>query len=77
MTPLNGSSLGLRGGLLRWHPGGAERLSILRAVSRCSPNTLAASRMLIPSMWQALRTRLYNSTVCIPSTFSQSIVLCS
>ena len=43
----------------------------------CSPNTLAASRMLIPSTWQALRTRLYNSTVYIPSTFSQSIDLYS
>ena len=77
MTPLNGSSLGLRGGSLRWHPGGVEHLSILRAVSRCSPNTLAASRMLIPSTCQARRTQLHNSTVCIPSTFSQSIVLCS
>ena len=48
-------------------------MSILRTVSLCSPNTLAASRMLIPSTWQALRTRLYNSTVYIPSTFSQSI----
>jgi hypothetical protein len=52
-------------------------LSILCAVSRCCPNTLAASRMLIPSTCQARRTQLYNSTVCIPSTFSQSIVLCS
>ena len=77
MTPLIGSSLGLRGGSLRWHPGGVGRLSILRMVSRCSPTTLAASQMLIPSTCQARRTQLYDSTVCIPSTFSQGIVLCS
>ena len=38
---------------------------------------LAASRMLIPSTWQALRIRPYNSTLYIPPAFSQSIHQCS
>ena len=46
-------------------------MSILRTVSRCSPYTRAASRALIPSTKQALRTRRYISTLYIQSTFNQ------
>ena len=46
-------------------------MSILCTVSRCSPNTRAASRLLIPSTKQALRTRRYISTLYIQSTFHQ------
>ena len=62
MTPVSGSSLGLLGGDCRRYPGGTENASILRTVSRCSPNTREASRMLIPSTITALRTRRYTST---------------
>ena len=41
----------------------------MRTVSRCSPNTRAASRVLIPSTMQARRTRAYNSTLYILYTF--------
>ena len=50
MTPVKGSSLGLLGGDCRRYPGGTENASILRTVSRCSPNIREASRMLIPSV---------------------------
>ena len=42
--------------------------SILRTVSRCSPNSRAASQMLIPSTITALRTRRYMSTLYIHRT---------
>ena len=38
-------------------------------MSRCSPNTRAASRVLIPSTMQARRTRTYSSTLYILHTF--------
>ena len=41
----------------------------MRTVSRCSPNTRAASRVLIPSTMQARRTRAYISTLYILHTF--------
>ena len=63
------TSLGRRGGDLRRYPGGAEYFSILLTVSRCSPNTRAASRVLIPSTMQARRTRAYISTLYILHTF--------
>ena len=69
ITPRYGSSLGRRGGDLRRYPGGAEYFSILLTVSRCSPNTRAASRVLIPSTMQARRTRAYISTLYILHTF--------
>ena len=68
MTPVKGSSLGLLGGDCRRYPGGTENASILRTVSRCSPNTREASRMLIPSTITALRTRRYTSTLYIHHT---------
>ena len=40
----------------------------MRTVSRCSPNSRAASRMLIPSTITALRTRRYTSTLYIRRT---------
>ena len=62
MTPVKGSSLGLLGGDCRRYPGGTENTSILRTVSRWSPNTREASRMLIPSAITALqRTRRYRN----------------
>ena len=45
-----------------------ENTSILRTVSRWSPNTREASRMLIPSTITALRTRRYTSTLYIHHT---------
>ena len=69
ITPRYGSSFGRRGGDCRRYPGGAEYSSILRTVSRCRPNTRAASRVLIPSTMQARRTRAYNSTLYILYTF--------
>ena len=39
--------------------------SILRTVSRCNPNSRAASRMLTPSTITARRTRRYTSTLYI------------
>ena len=68
MTPTKGSSLGLLGGVCRRYPGGTEYSSILRTVSRCNPNSRAASRMLIPSTITALRTRRYTSTLYIRCT---------
>ena len=68
MTPVKGSSLGLLGGDCRRYPGGTENTSILRTVSRWSPNTREASRMLIPSTITALRTRRYTSTLYIHHT---------
>ena len=50
-------------------------MSILRTVSRGSPNTRPASRALIPSAKQALRTRRYVSTLYIQSTFNQVLSL--
>ena len=41
----------------------------MRTVSRCRPNTRAASRVLIPSTMQARRTRAYNSTLYILYSF--------
>ena len=61
--------MGRRGGDLRRYPGGTEYRSILRTVSRCRPNTRAASRVLIPSTMQARRTRTYSSTLYILITF--------
>ena len=63
-----GSSLSLLGGDCRRYPGGTENASILCTVSRCSPNTREASRMLIPSTITALRTRRYTSTLYIHRT---------
>ena len=40
----------------------------MRTVSRCNPNTRAASRMLLPSTITARRTRRYTSTLYIPGT---------
>ena len=40
----------------------------MRTVSRCNPNSRAASRMLIPSTITALRTRRYTSTLYIHRT---------
>ena len=68
MTPVKGFSLGLLGGDCRRYPGGTENTSILRTVSRWSPNTREASRMLIPSTITALRTRRYTSTLYIHHT---------
>ena len=65
---MKGSSLGLLGGDCRRYPGGTENTSILRTVSRWSPNTREASRMLIPSTITALRTRRYTSTLYIHHT---------
>ena len=53
--------------------GGTEYCSILRTVSLCSPNTRAASRGLIPSTIQALRTRTYSSTLYILHTFHRVV----
>ena len=69
MTPVYGSSLGLRGGRCRQYPGGTEYFSIFLTVSRCSPNSRAASRMLIPSTMQARLTLAYISTLYILYTF--------
>ncbi len=40
-------------------------MSVLRTVSLCRPNTRDASRTLMPSTMQALRTRIYSSTLYI------------
>ena len=50
-------SLGRSGGLLRRYPGGTENRSILATVLGSMPKIRAASRWLIPSAWQARRTR--------------------
>ena len=63
-----GLQLGPLGRRLPQVPGGTENASILRTVSRCSPNTREASRMLIPSTITALRTRRYTSTLYIHHT---------
>ena len=57
MTPVNASSLGRAGGLLRRYPGGIEKRSIFATVFGSMPNTRAARRWLMPSTWQARRTR--------------------
>jgi hypothetical protein len=57
MTPVNPSSLGRAGGLLRRYPGGTEKPSIFATVFGSMPNTRAARRWLMPSTWQARRTR--------------------
>jgi hypothetical protein len=43
--------------LLRRYPGGTEKRSIFATVFGSMPNTRAACRWLIPSTWQARRTR--------------------
>ncbi len=63
-----GLQLGSAGRSLPPVPGGTGYSSILRTVSRCSPNVRAASRMLIPSTITAQRTRRYMSTVYIRCT---------
>ena len=55
----------------RQHPAGeghsrTEGAARLRTVSRCSPNTRAASRVLIPSTMQARRTRTYSFAAPLP-----------
>ena len=57
MTPVNPSSLGRAGGLLRRYPGGTENRSIFATVFGSISNIRAACRWLIPSTWQARRTR--------------------
>ena len=52
--------------------GGPLWSSLLRTVSRCRPNTRAASRVLIPSTMRARRTRTYSSTLYIPSHLPSS-----
>ena len=65
-TGASGSSLGRAAGLLRRYPGGTEKRSIFATVFGSMPNTRAACRRLIPSTWQARRTRAYRSTAFIP-----------
>ena len=65
--------LGAMGRRFLRYPGGTGCESILRTVSRCSPNTRDASLMLIPSTRHALRTRKYMSTMYILVTFHQSL----
>src|SRR4051812_2315002 len=69
MRPVNPSSLGRTSGLLRRYPGGTENRSIFATVFGSIPNSRAACRWLIPSTWQARRTRAYRSTAFIPQTF--------
>ena len=70
MTPVKGSSLGRSWAeTAAGTPAATENASILRTVSRCSPNTREASRMLIPSTMQARRTRTYSSTLYILHPF--------
>ena len=69
MRPVNPSSLGRTGGLLRRYPGGTENRSIFATVFGSIPNSRAACRWLIPSTWQARRTRAYRSTTFIPQAF--------
>ena len=57
MTSENPSSFGRRRGRRMRYPGGTGFSSILRTVSRCTPNIREASRMLMPSTMQALLTR--------------------
>ena len=68
MTPVKGSNLGLLGGLCLRYPGGTDQASILRTVSRCRPNSLETSRILLPSTITARRTRRYTSTLYIHRT---------
>ena len=65
MMPVKGSGLGWRGEPYRRGAGGTGQASILPTVSRCRPNTRAASRVLIPSTMQTRRTRTYSSTLYI------------
>ncbi len=44
-------------GLLRRYPGGTEKRSTFATVFGSMPNTCAARRWLMPSTWQARRTR--------------------
>ena len=46
----------------------------MSTVSRCTPNTREASRMLILSTMQARRTRAYISTANIHRTFHRLIL---
>ena len=48
MIPMNGSSFGRAGGLLRRYPGGTENASILATVRGSIPNRRAASRSAHP-----------------------------
>ena len=57
MIPMNGSSFGRAGGLLRRYPGGTENTIILATVRGSIPNRRAASRRLNPSICTAWRTR--------------------
>ena len=49
MIPVNPSSFGRGAGWLRRYPGGTENANILATVRGSTPNTRAASRLLIPS----------------------------
>ena len=48
--PVNASNFGRRTGWLRRYPGGKENANILAMVRGSTPNTRAASRLLIPSI---------------------------
>lgn len=71
ITGTSGSSLGRSTGLLRRYPGGTEKRSIFATVFGSMPNSRAARRWLIPSTWQARRTRAYRSTTFIPHASRQ------
>ena len=57
MMPVNSSSLGRDGGLVRTYPGGTENFSIFETVRAFIPNRSAAARSLIPSIKTACLTR--------------------
>ena len=62
MSSVNPSSFGRRTAVFRRYPGGTEKRSIFRTLSRNTPKFLAAARSLIPSR-HAKRTLRYSSTV--------------
>jgi len=61
--PSHGPSFGLATGFFLRDPGGAENSSMFRILSRDSPNSRAACRLLILSTCTARRTRAYTSTL--------------
>src|SRR6516165_4808943 len=66
MMPVNGSSFGRTGGLLRRYPGGTEKASIFATVRGAVPNRRAASRRLNPSRLTARRTHAPSPTPFSP-----------
>src|SRR3954466_14504239 len=72
MIPTHASSFGRRAGCCLRYPGGTAYRSILRTVSRASPNCRAASRSLILSTTTARRTRAYSSTVYTSPVFHKT-----